>query len=140
MPVAVPVDRVRALCDPYVNPWTDEPFSPAEVGAAISAGRLEPASFSADGNDVWNRSRHIERIAYLVVNGWNGPIEIDVGIPVMGFSMEWPVQDGNHRLAAAIYRGDATIQASVGGQIDYANELFGIDVTETEAFLAHATA
>lgn len=55
---------------------------------------------------------------------------MDVGVPSLHCYVDWPVMDGNHRLAAAIYRKDATILACVGGDIDYALELFGVDVSE----------
>jgi len=44
----------------------------------------------------------------------------------------WPVQDGNHRLAAAIYSGRIHILGTVGGQLSYAESLFGIDCTEPQ--------
>ncbi|EVT82546.1 hypothetical protein Z046_32460 [Pseudomonas aeruginosa VRFPA09] len=40
------------------------------------------------------------------------------------------VTDGNHRLAAAIFRGDATIPALVDGELEHAFELFGVDCEE----------
>lgn len=40
----------------------------------------------------------------------------------------WPVQDGNHRVAAAIYRGDEEILAVVDGSVAYAMELLGVGI------------
>ncbi len=40
------------------------------------------------------------------------------------------VLTANHRVAAAIIRGDALISAHVSGSIDYAKELLGVDVEE----------
>lgn len=75
---------------------------------------------------------HAARIAYLVENGWPDAIEVDVGVPSMFCHVDWPVTDGNHRLAAAAYRGDVSILASVGGSLDYALELFGVECEETQ--------
>jgi hypothetical protein len=86
--------------------------------------RAYPGSFNG------THDQEVERIAYLVVNGWDDAIEIDVGVPSLLCHVDWIVLDGNHRLAAAIYRGDTMISASVGGCIGYAMELFGVDVTE----------
>ncbi|MEP2272304.1 MAG: hypothetical protein ABJI23_13485 [Marinobacter sp.] len=68
---------------------------------------------------------HAGRIAWLVENGWHDAIEIDVGVPgAPGQRDHWPVTDGNHRLAAAIIRGDDAIEASISGSIDHAHRLF----------------
>jgi hypothetical protein len=75
------------------------------------------------------RDYHIRRIAWLVKNGWDKPVEIDVGIPSMNY-WPYPLIDGHHRLCAAIYRGDLTIAASVSGSLDYAFELFGVDCAQ----------
>lgn len=81
-----------------------------------------------DGED------HAGRIAYLVRNRASDPISIDVGCPALGYwGPKWMVVDGNHRLAAAIYRGDLTISALVDGQLDWALELFGVDCSEPVA-------
>jgi hypothetical protein len=66
----------------------------------------------------------------MVVHPHKDAIEIDVGIPSMGCHIDWMVTDGNHRLAAAIYRRDEFIVAIVGGDLDYATELFGVDCME----------
>jgi hypothetical protein len=72
---------------------------------------------------------HAQRIAYLLTYGWDRPIEIDVGVPSLGY-WPYPLIDGHHRLCAAIYRGDTDIAATVGGSLDYAFELFGVDCTD----------
>ncbi len=66
--------------------------------------------------------RHVERIAWFVINGWEDPIEIDFGCPDLYSAYDylsfWPITDGNHRYAAAIIRGDKTILAGCSGQMD----------------------
>jgi hypothetical protein len=61
------------------------------------------------------RIYHANRIAYLVDFKAEDPISIDVGIPSMGCTVDWEIEDGNHRLAAAIVRGDEFIYASFSG-------------------------
>jgi len=64
---------------------------------------------------------HAARIAFLVRTGWQDPISIDVGVPWMaGYQARWIVQDGNHRLFAAILLGHETIDAFIGGCLDMA--------------------
>jgi hypothetical protein len=93
-------------------------------------GKLEPSPSELLGEG--SKAYHAGRIAHLVINGWNDPIDIDVGVPVLSFTPTWLVPDGNHRLAAAIFRDDEFIAADVSGDIDLAFELFGIDVSEDE--------
>ena len=76
------------------------------------------------------RTEHIERIAFLTVHKTLEPISLDVGVPALGYYVEHPLQDGHHRLAATLLRGDEYIVAEVSGQLDYAAELFGVDCAE----------
>ncbi len=129
MSVSIPVASVARHCNPFRGtPW-GERITKADVRRALESGRLEPKQGTGD---------HAARIAYLVMNPSDDPIEVDVGVPVLGFYMGWMVTDGNHRLAAAIYRGDDAIECGVSGQLDYAEKLFGVDCTETEATLEKA--
>lgn len=107
----ISVARLAELCDPFQTPpWSEVLYlTPDCVKRAIAAGDLEPNP---------GTSRHIQRIAYFVVHGWPDAIEVDVGIPCMGFTPAWPVQDGNHRFAAALVRGDEGITAELSGQVD----------------------
>lgn len=126
MPVAIPVAALRKHCNPYASdyPWGVR-VRREDVDAALREGRLVD---KPDGED------HAGRIAYLVRNRASDPISIDVGCPALGYwGPKWMVVDGNHRLAAAIYRGDFTISALVDGQLDWALELFGVDCSEPVA-------
>lgn len=62
---------------------------------------------------------HCGRVRFLARQGWLDAIQIDVGVPSLGYSgPEWPVTDGNHRLWASILRGEAFIPSiSVGRSI-----------------------
>lgn len=121
MPVAIPVANIAR----HFNPLKKDPWGTgltlADVKAAIRDKRFVADHTSED---------HAARIAYLVNNPANDPLDIDVGVPALGHTVSWPILDGNHRLAAAILRKDKTILAEVGGQMDYARHLFGVDCDE----------
>jgi hypothetical protein len=129
MPVKLPISRLRKHCDPFVNcPWHCAKITKEDVAKAITEKRF----IDHPVKDVSSKM-HIERIAWLVVNSWNDAIELDIGIPSMGCYVNWFVQDGNHRLAAAIYRRDKNILSGVTGSLEYALELFGVDCDERKA-------
>lgn len=70
---------------------------------------------------------HCGRVRFLARQGWLDAIQIDVGVPSLGYSgPEWPVTDGNHRLWASILRGEAFIAVDICGQIDQAAMLLGV--------------
>ena len=73
---------------------------------------------------------HAGRIAYLVLYPASDAIEVDVGVPCLGYIPKWMLTDGNHRMAAAIFSGKDWISATVAGQLDYAKRLFGVDCLE----------
>lgn len=134
MPVQIPIPKLRNHCDPLdCPPWGCGAVPRAAISEAIKEGRLNTTPFSEGLPGGYDSDiNHAERIAYFVVHGWEAPIEVDVGVPALLCHVDWLVQDGNHRLAAAIYRGDSTILAFVDGCVNYAFELFGIDVTEKD--------
>ena len=106
----------------------DRPITKKEVATAIRKKKFvkEPILLDILHDAVEpTRSRHIERIAYLVENYDGVPILLDVGEPSLGCTVPWLIEDGNHRLAAAFYRKEKTILALVLGNIDYAKEILG---------------
>lgn len=100
----------------------ERPVTIVEIEAAMASRTFESTEFSSDSED-WSRERHIARCAHLAVHGWEDPIEVDVGIPALGFYVGWPIQDGNHRFLAAVARGDRTILASCAGQVSFIRRL-----------------
>lgn len=99
-----------------------------EVAAAIADGSHALTAGTACNeamlhNAPLSREYHIGRVAHFVVNGWDDAIELDVGIPSMGYFPAWPIQDGNHRFAAAVYRGDESILADVAGRADWIEDI-----------------
>jgi len=112
--------------NPFNNivwPGLKRPITKREIAKAIDTGNLVDKVLSNPLTKEYKRRDHIGRVAYFVVNGWNDAIEIDVGIPCLGCNVSWPVCDGNHRVAAAFYKGNETILASISGEVDYMIEL-----------------
>jgi hypothetical protein len=113
-------------CDPFertVWPDLEGPITREEVALAIAHDDLSLGQVPADQTEVLDRAFHVQRVAWLVINGWNDSISVDVGIPCMGYSPDWPILDGNHRFAAAVYRDDESILANVDGQVDWIAKL-----------------
>lgn len=129
MPVLLPTAKVLELCHPlHSSPWDAGRVSKKMVEEHIRKQWFWPSPVGHDATV----QQHAGRIAFLVKNGWRDAIEIDVGIPSMGCYVDWPVLDGNHRLAAASLRRDDQILAIVAGDLDYALDLFGIECKEPQ--------
>ena len=121
MSVSIPITRLLPHCHPFRSrPW-GVPVMPRDVREALATGRL----VATPGGDD-----HAGRIAWLMIHPSREPIEIDVGVPHLCCYVDWLVQDGNHRLAAALMRGEPTIMACVSGDLRAAHDLFGIDCEE----------
>lgn len=122
--------------NPFKNPvWFDmnSPITYTEVKKAIDNNTLLsiPLPLSSPATlPVFPREIHIRRVAYLVVNLDPTPIDIDVGVLDLGCVVEWIITDGNHRLAAAFYREDDSIQAYLQGDINLFTELFNLDLSD----------
>lgn len=132
-PISIP--HLQQIADPFDNVvWhldIDAPITRQEVQTAISQGRfigqISTARYTVNWADAATRRQtHAERIAYLVTYGWHDAIMVDVGLPDYFFGASppfWPVTDGNHRVAAAIFRKDPFISGSVVGSIEEAYRL-----------------
>ena len=134
VPVAAVARHVNPLRCP---PWEDCPaMSRALVARFIATADLEarPWDWGRDAvstvtthmqrRDDRDEHYHAKRVAYLVLNP--SPVPIDLEIPALGIGYypEYPVVDGNHRLAAAIYRRDRWIAIRYGGGMDEFEEMF----------------
>lgn len=114
--------------NPFCNVvWAslDRSITKEEVQQAIDANNLRPEPVENHLDVNTPREEHIKRVAYLALNGWNDNISIDVGVPEMSCHVSWIVCDGNHRLAAAFFRGDEYIDCDISGSVAYAKELLG---------------
>ncbi|MBD8614843.1 MULTISPECIES: hypothetical protein [Pseudomonas] len=123
MPVNLSIEHLEKFANPFGEPSAWGPSVTMEsVAQALDQRRLIP---QPGGDD------HAARIAYLVLNPARDPIHIDVGVP-SHTAPAWPILDGNHRLAAAIYRGDSTISSEIGGCLDLIANLFNLSDKELE--------
>lgn len=109
-------------------PGFQRPITDADIRKQVVKYQVNPRSFkdpAKRSGDIFTRKRidHVRSIAYFVSEGWSEPILVDLGIPSQGFLPEWPVDDGNHRLRAAIFRKDKYIRASVCGEVNFINSL-----------------
>ena len=127
------VEKLTGYCNP-LGAWIElkRPITKDEVQACLDAGSENLAE-----TPLWTemafgrvkltqqeaRDRHVSKIAYFVKHGIERPINLDVGVPSMGYFSDHFVTDGNHRLAGALLRGDKTIAASVCGSETHAKEL-----------------
>ncbi len=131
MAITVPLPRILILANSLHNPpWpTVQRLRRADIGAAIERGDLASTPVAPEAA----KRHHVARIAWFVCKGWDDAIQIDLGCPGFpGFREFWPISDGNHRLAAAAYRADATILVEWGGLVDRAKSVFGDVVVENE--------
>lgn len=81
-----------------------DPLDIHEVTQALREKRLYDPAFGECLHDhIWSPRRHAERVAWFVHYGWNKPI-------CLNHRNAWCVIDGNHRLAAAYYRGDSILR------------------------------
>lgn len=132
----IPTLNVARVCNPLLRPpWTmdkDGPILHKEIETAIPA----PYPFSdniALTEEGEKRTFHVGRIKYLAQKGWNDPIVIDVGSPALHCFVEWPVRDGNHRLAAALYLNEPHILVAIGGDLEYFAKILRVDYREVLA-------
>jgi hypothetical protein len=112
----VPIERL-GVRNPLDNPpWFDgDKVTRAGVQAAIDVGRFEASpypGYTFSGQSEWNTARHEERIAYLTIFKSDRPISLEF-TDASQDCME--IDDGWHRLAAAIMRDEQDIQVAVGG-------------------------
>ncbi len=131
--VDVPTSALADLCSPFRGSvWRrmKRPVTREEITKALEADDLLPP----DGKPTADLSRkqHIARITWFVRHGWSDPVEIDVGIPTFGGHVDWPLIDGNHRFAAALYLGHHTIRSGFNGSVDYGIEVGLLDAADFE--------
>ena len=136
-PVKIPLERLREHCDVTLYwPWTGPVKNWLRVRSRIlrrmESGLVIRKSYSELGHPVtWTIEHHIRRIAFLVAEKDETPVELDVGCPSLNHYRGWLIDDGNHRFVAAVVRGDAHIYANVEGEIEYAEKLFGVKIPLT---------
>jgi hypothetical protein len=127
----LPVSKIAKHCNPYEGCWLDvgtRPITLAEVSSCLAQGKERLSNTERRSAPRSARSRHVQKIAFFVRNGYQEPLQIDVGVPQLGLHISYVVQDGNHRLAADIYRRDVLgesplTRVEVSGDIAHAKSL-----------------
>lgn len=126
MPCQVAIQHVLKLVNPIETPpWRCGKYLTLRmVDKAVRAKNYiaRPLLDKEQGSAL----AHAKRIAFLIDHHWSDSIEVDVGIPVMGYTPKWPVLDGNHRFYAALVRKDTHISVTISGSLQYASELFKV--------------
>lgn len=119
----VPVAALQAIADPVSTPpWdrTRPSWDADEVRRRASARDYDPC-----GHVPWfmNPHRrgakdegpiHMARVAWLMNNEHAPEVTIGAAETITDYG-DWPILDGNHRLAAAILRGDQEIDLVIHG-------------------------
>lgn len=110
--------KVQLVAETVVNPFEVDPWGCGPITFEMiddAEWLAEPWDPDAD-DQIWTAEQHAGRIKYLADNDWDTPISMDLGVPALGYGWR-KVLDGHHRLAAAIYRKDLHILASVSGDL-----------------------
>lgn len=124
-PYRVLLRAMRRHCDPFRDDcWCrGRPITRAEVAAAIREGRLERRENDQRLRDRMSRAETLvfdaERVAYLTVHPATDPVCIDV----IG-THEIRVEDGCHRIAAAIMRREPELLVSYSGIVSVFQRAF----------------
>lgn len=112
--------------DPFKDDvWGDGPISKTDVKKAIDQQNFADTPYfqtNQERNDATPEERKdydIRRVAYMVVNPQEHPIELDISRNGVG------IEDGCHRLASAIYRRETHILAHYSGYMDEFHRVFG---------------
>lgn len=106
--------KVQEIYNPFESLVWDihKPVTKEEIETLVQKGDVAAPEVAP-----MSRLMHMRKIAWFVVNGWRYPIDVDIGIPSMGYRPSWGITDGNHRFVAALVRGDQAISASFSGQV-----------------------
>jgi hypothetical protein len=125
--VQVQLRVLHRLLSPFeLPPWQNaRPFTTADVLAARAAGRLHAERIPAES--LMDMDVHIARIAYLA-DHWRDDGSDPPLIEVLEDETV-VVNDGYHRICAAIVREDETIIIDVSGYIDEAEAVFGVTIS-----------
>lgn len=102
--------------DPFTSCiWGDFVLRPAVIKKRLADNKLidTPVPMYTYTRGV-ERSRHEGRVAWLMANGWDDPIWVDLGV---WEERELNIDDGFHRFAAAMLLGHETIAAIISGLV-----------------------
>ena len=121
----LPIEQVPVsfLPNPYkTNIWGTQRFVALNgVKQCLLKNKLQQTPFDVANCELgaWSAEDHEQRIAFLVINHDQTPISLDVGVFYFNYNF---MQDGYHRLSAAIYRNETHIPGMFSGNIDLIKE------------------
>lgn len=119
----IPINRITEFFRPFeFPPWSyvkRNNFTVKGVYHCLHNNVLERRHYRPE-MFRWNGRHHEMRVAYLVVHHDESPISIEI------LDETASLDDGWHRLSAAIIRGDRFINVVFGGHIDDSVGLFGV--------------
>ncbi|NNM56231.1 hypothetical protein [Acidocella sp.] len=112
----VPVIGLQKHVDPLKGRlWGCDAITEAEIRTAVAARQFETEAWdsaSANLQGPSGRDFHIRRVAHFVESGLpNDKHSIQLDLQRQPDGSEIGVMNGNHRIAAAIVRGDAHVEA-----------------------------
>ena len=114
----VPIVELQKHVDPLSGwLWNCDPITAGEIKAAVASRELESepwdqAKDRLQGPD--GRDFHVRRIAHFVADGLpTDEHTVQLNLDKQPDNREIGVVNGNHRIAAAIVRGDTMIDATV---------------------------
>lgn len=126
--IYVTTAALARITNPYVDyPWAETgDISRPQIAKCLAENKLAEQSYHPARGKNWKVDGifHAERIAYLVKFKDDTPLQLDLPIPVLDYYPETILVDGNHRLAAAIYRKDLWVPIEFGGQDSEFERLF----------------
>lgn len=140
--IRTPTAWLARIHNPLLTPpWGIDRIHEHEIRAAIDAGEYRhPGHHYSPALEGFQRPTcracDIARIAHLATHGWptrTNPITVDLGVD--NYWPQWAITDGNHRLAAALIRGDHHLTVSACGDWDRAIDVLvhGIPVWDLAA-------
>lgn len=123
------VDSLQEICPIFQNnPWIGTNVTQDMVLQALANNDLQSSHYDPVSSD-WTSSQHAARIAYLVQHPSMEPIHLNFEPDYRSFT-DWPIEDGNHRLAAAIVLGWETINTCIRGDLEVASQALSQDLSD----------
>ena len=123
----LPLERLSDF-NPFDNvPWHDaDGFSMEGVQRALEEETFVTEPYSAEfavHKRNWGAKRHEARVAYLIKHGFDDPISLQFNT---GDGYSNSIDDGHHRLSAAFFRQDESVNVELGGWLSASVRAFGI--------------
>jgi hypothetical protein len=114
-------------CDPFeAYIWDEYVLRPERIWQHYRADNARETSVRlysySPRQRRYQRQQHERRVAWLMLHGWTDPIDIDVGVPALGYGSTHCTCDGNHRIAAALLMDHPYVLATCSGQVSCIDE------------------